>query len=156
MLENPHSKELRVASGQPPENWSLQPCQFSSVTQFAVLLCSILSILWHSLSLGLEWKLTFSNPVATAEFSKFTGILGASCFRTFTASSFRIWNSSTGIASHPLVFFLVMLPKAHLTLHSRMSGSTWLNTPSWLSGSWRSFCTVLCILPPVLNIFCFC
>ena len=26
-----------------------------------------------------------------------------------------------------------MLPKAHLTLHSRMSGSTWVITPSWLS-----------------------
>ena len=29
------------------------------------------------LSLGLEWKLTFSSPVATAEFSKFAGILNA-------------------------------------------------------------------------------
>ena len=32
---------------------------------------------WHCLSLGLEWKLTFSNPVATAEISKFTDILSA-------------------------------------------------------------------------------
>ena len=32
-----------------------------------------------------------------------------------------------------------MLPKAHLTLHSRMSGSRWVITPSWLSGLWRSF-----------------
>ena len=31
-----------------------------------------------------------------------------------------------------------MLPKAHLTLHSRMSGSRWVITTSWLSGSWRS------------------
>ena len=38
-------------------------------------LCSSLSILWHCLSLGLEWKLTFSSPVATAEFSKCAGIL---------------------------------------------------------------------------------
>ena len=58
---------------------------------------------------------------------------------TFTASSFRIWNSSTGIPSPPLVLFIVMLPTAHLTLHSRMSGSRWVITPSWLSGSWRSF-----------------
>ena len=29
------------------------------------------------LSLGLEWKLTFSSPVPTAEFSKFAGILSA-------------------------------------------------------------------------------
>ena len=58
---------------------------------------------------------------------------------TFTASSFRIWNSSTGIPSPPLAFFVVMLPKAHLTSHSRMSGSRWVITPSWLSGWWRSF-----------------
>ena len=58
---------------------------------------------------------------------------------TFTASSFRIWNSSTGIPSLPLALFVVMLPKAHLTSHSRMSGSRWVITPSCLSGSWRSF-----------------
>ena len=32
-----------------------------------------------------------------------------------------------------------MLPKAHLTSHSRMSGSRWMITPSWLYGSWSSF-----------------
>ena len=58
-------------------------------------------------------------------------------FSTFTASSFRIWNSSTGIPSPPLALFVVMLSKAHLTSHSRMSGSTWVITPSWLSESWR-------------------
>ena len=34
-------------------------------------LCGSLSILWDCLSLVLEWKLTFSNPMAPAEFSKF-------------------------------------------------------------------------------------
>ena len=58
---------------------------------------------------------------------------------TLTASSFRIWNSSTGTPSSPLALFIVMLSKAHLTLHSTMSGSRWVITPSWLSGSWRSF-----------------
>ena len=53
---------------------------------------------------------------------------------TFTASSFRIWNSSAGIPSPPLALFIVMLPKVHLTLHSRMSGSRWVIIPSWLSG----------------------
>ena len=32
-----------------------------------------------------------------------------------------------------------MLPKAHLTSHSRMSGSRWVITPLWLSWSWSSF-----------------
>ena len=58
---------------------------------------------------------------------------------TFTASPIRIWNSSAGIPSPPLVLFVVMLPKTHLTSHSRMSGSRWVITPSCLSGSWRSF-----------------
>ena len=58
---------------------------------------------------------------------------------TFTASYFRIWNSSTGIPSPPLALFIVMFPKAHLTSHSRMSGSRWVIPPSWLSGTWSSF-----------------
>ena len=58
---------------------------------------------------------------------------------TFTASSSRIWNSSTGMPSPPLALFVVMLSKAHLTSHSRMSGSRSVITPSWLSGSWRFF-----------------
>ena len=44
---------------------------------------------------------------------------------TFTASSFRIWNSSIGIPSPPLV---VILPKAHLTSYPRMSASRWVTT----------------------------
>ena len=58
---------------------------------------------------------------------------------TFTASSSKIWNSSTGIPSPPLALFVVMLPKAHLTSHSRMSGFRWVITLLWLSRSWRSF-----------------
>ena len=52
---------------------------------------------------------------------------------SFTASSFRIWNSSTGIPSPPLSWFLVMLSKVHLTSHSRIFDSRWVITPSWLS-----------------------
>ena len=78
--------------------------------------------------------------------------------RAFTASSFRIWNSSTGIPSPPLAVFIVMLRKAHLTSHSRMSASRSVITPSWLSGPWRSFFVqFFCVfLPSLLNIFCFC
>jgi len=59
-------------------------------------------------------------------------------FWHYWVQHFRIWNSSSGIPSPPLAFFIVMLPKAHLTSHSRMSGSRWVITPLWLSGSWRS------------------
>ena len=66
---------------------------------------------------------------------------------TFIPSSLRVWNSSTGIPSPPLALFIVMLPKAHLTSYSRMSGSRWMITPLWLSRSLRSFLYVLlCIL----------
>ena len=47
-----------------------------------------------------------------------------------TAWSFRIWNISAEIRSPLLALFIVMLPKVHLTLHSRMSGSWWVITPS--------------------------
>ena len=66
---------------------------------------------------------------------------------TFTASSFRIWNSSTGIPSLPLALFVVMILRP-----------TWLHIPGCLAlGKWSHhrdylghedlFCTVLlCIL----------
>ena len=59
----------------------------------------------------------------------------------FHSIIFQDWNSSTGTPSSPLALFIVMLPKAHLTSHSKMSSSRWVRviTPSWLSGSWRSF-----------------
>ena len=100
-----------------------------------VQLWGSLNILWHFPSLGLEWKLTFSSPVATAVFQICCPI---EC-STFTASSFRIWNSSTEIPSPSLAVFIVILSKAHLTSHSRMSGCRWVITPSWLSLLWSSF-----------------
>ena len=101
-----------------------------------VQLCGSLSILWHCLSLGLEWKRTFSSPCGHCWIFQICWHIKWS---TFTASSFRIWNSSTGIPSPPLALFVVMLPKAYLTSHSRMSSPRWVITPLWLSGSWRSF-----------------
>ena len=34
-----------------------------------------LNYVWHAFSLQMEWKRTFSSTVATAEFSKFAGIV---------------------------------------------------------------------------------
>ena len=94
-----------------------------------VPLCGSLNILWHCLR---DWNENWPFPVC-----------GHSCVfqicwyiecSTFRASSSGIWNSSTGIPSPPLALFVVMLPKAHLTSHSRMSGSRWVIIPSWLSG----------------------
>ena len=103
-------------------------------------LCGSLNILWHCLSLGLEWKLAFSSPVATAEFFQICWHIECS---TFTASSFRIWKSSTGIPSPPLALFIVMLSKAHLTSHSRMSGSSeWSHHRDYL-GREDLFCSLV-------------
>ena len=103
-------------------HWSLA-WRILSITFWCVSwlqLCGSLNILWHCLSLGLEWKLTFSSPVVTVELSKFCWYIDCS---TFTASSFRIWNNSTGIPSLTLTFFIVMLPKAHFSSDSRIYGS---------------------------------
>ena len=48
----------------------LLACEMSAVV------CS-LNIPWNCLSLGFKWRLTFSSPVAIAEFSKFASILSA-------------------------------------------------------------------------------
>ena len=68
---------------------------------------------------------------------------------TLIASSFRIWNSSAGIPSPPLALFVVMLPKAHLTLHSRMSGSRWVITPLWFIQVIKTFFCV--VIPYILD-----
>ena len=57
--------------------------------------CGSLNIFWHCLSLGLEWKLTFSSPMATAEFSKFAGI------------------SSAALLQHQLVWFEIAQLESH-------------------------------------------
>ena len=72
---------------------------------------------------------------------------------TFTASSFRIWNSSTGIPSPPLALFIMMLPKDHLFIFQ--DDSRWGITPSWLPGLLRSFMYVFFVLLSPLNIFSF-
>ena len=63
------------------------------------------------------------------------------------SENFEHYFTSMWDECNPLALFVVMLSKAHLTSHSRMSGSRLVITPSWLSGLWRFFCTVLlCIL----------
>ena len=68
-------------------------------------------------------KLTFSSPVANCWVFQICWLIECS---SFTATSFRIRNRSTGIPSPPLALFVVMLPKTYLTWHSRMSDSRWV------------------------------
>ena len=95
------------------------------------------NILWNCLSFGLEWKLTFSSTVDTAEFSKFGDILNAALLQPH---SLGFLNSSAGIPSPALSLFVVMLPKAHLTSYSSISGITWVTQTSSPSRSlWLFF-----------------
>ena len=115
-------------------------------------LCSCSSILWHYLSLGLEWKLTFSSPVATAEFSKFADILR----QHFHSIIFQDLKELHRNSITSTTLFLVMLSKAHWASHSRMSGSRWVITPSWLSWSLRSFLYTSSVYSGHLSIFFLC
>ena len=73
-----------------------------------VQLCGSLNILWHYLSLGLEWKLTFPSPVSTAEFSKFAGILSAALSQHHLPG-FEIAQLEFHHPSPPLALLVVML-----------------------------------------------
>ena len=74
-------------------------------------------------------KIDLSSPVAIAEFSIFAGILTAALLQHHLLR-FEIAQLEF---HHPPTSF------AHLTSCSKMSGSRRVVTPSWLSGSWRSF-----------------
>ena len=74
--EDPLEKEMAIHSSTIAWKipWTEEPGKLQSMgSQRFEHDCAIsLSLSW-----GLEWKLTFSSPVATAEFSKFAGILSA-------------------------------------------------------------------------------
>ena len=54
----------------------LENCEHYFTSMWDECNCVVVwAFFWHCLSLGLEWKLTFSSLVATSRFSKFAGIL---------------------------------------------------------------------------------
>ena len=91
---------------------------------------------WAFFGTAFLWDLNENWPLTCGHCWVFQICWHIEC-STFKASSFRIWNSSTGIPSPSLALFIVMLSKAHLTSHSRMSGSRWVITPLWIS--WNCF-----------------
>ena len=91
-------------------NITLLVCEISAIVH---LLCYSLSILWHFLFW--DWNENWSFPVLCQCFV-FQTCCHSEC-SSLTASSFRIWTSSTGIPSSPLAFCVMMLPKAHLKSH---------------------------------------
>ena len=131
------------------------------ILSITLLACEMSAIIWqleHSLVLSFFWIGMKTDLFQSCGHCWVFHICWHIECSTFTASSFRVWNSSTGILSHPLALFVAMLPKAHWTSHSRVSGSRWVTTPSWLSGSWRAYLYGSSVYPrhPFKNIFCFC
>ena len=111
------------------------------ILSFTLLACKMSAIVWlfeHSLALpflGIGMKTDLFHSCGYCRVFQICWHIESN---SFTASFFRIWNSSTGIPPPPLALFVVMLPKTHLTSYYRMSGSRWVIRPSWLTGSWRS------------------
>ena len=68
-------------------------------------------------------------------------------YSTFTASSLRIWNRSTGIPSPPLALFVEMLRPTWLHIPGclALGEREWSHHHDYL-GHEDIFCTVLCIL----------
>ena len=132
-------------SGSPQfmDCWSLAWRMLS----ISLLACEMsATIVWTFFGIALLWDWNENWPFSVLwPLPSFLNLL-AYWVQHLTASSFRIWNSWAGIPSPPLALFVVMLSKAHLTSHSKMSGSRLVITSSWLGREDR-FCTVLlCIL----------
>ena len=90
------------------------------ILSITLLACEMSTIIWyfeHSLVF-----LFFDIWMKTNLFQSCGHCWHIAC-STFTASSFRIWNSSVGIPSPPLVLFIVMLPKVPMISRSRVSSS---------------------------------
>ena len=127
---------------------TLLACEISVYSRCVVLWAFFgIAFLW-------DWNENWPFPVLWP-LVRFPNLL-AYWVQHFHSIIFQDLHSSTGIPSPPLALFVVMLSKAHLTSHPRVSGSRWVITPSWLSGSWSFFVQFCIFLPPLLNIFCFC
>ena len=148
---------------------SLYICKFSihlllkpNLKEFEHYLVSMCSehncaVVWTLLGIGLLWDWN-ENLFQSCDYCWVFQICWHIECNILTISFFRIWNSLSGILSPPLASFVVMLLKAHLTSQSRVSGSRWVITPLLLFGSLRPFFVqfFFVLLPPLLNLFCFC
>ena len=81
------------------------------------------AVVWTFFGIVFLWDYNEHWPFLSCDHCWVFQICWHSKCSTLTTSSFRIWNRSAGIPSLPLALFIVMLPKAHLTSHSRMSSS---------------------------------
>ena len=73
------------------------------------------AVVWTFFGIAFLWDWNESWPFQSCGHCWVFQICWHIKYSTFTASSFRIWNNSTGIPSPPLVLFILMLPKSYLT-----------------------------------------
>ena len=123
--------------------WSIA-WRILSISLVAHKMSPIVKYFEHSLALpffGMKTDLyqSYSNRTNSPGHCQVFQICWYIEYSTLIASSFRILNSSARILSSLLALLVVMLPKAYLTLHLWISGSRWVTTLSWLSGSLRPF-----------------
>ena len=118
--------------------WSLAWSSLS-VTLLACEMSTTVQQFEHSLSLPFTGIAIKTDIFQFCDYWWVFQIFWPSECSILTASSLRIWKTSTEILSPPLAWFVVMLEKAHLNSHSRMSGSRWVTTQSLLPVSLRPF-----------------
>ena len=118
--------------------WSLA-WRILSITLPACEVSAIVWIVWAFFGIAFLWDWNENQPFPVLwPLLSFPNVL-AYWVQHFHSIIFQDLKQLSGIPSPPLALFVVMLSKAHLTSHSRMSGFRWAITPSWLSGLWRSF-----------------
>ena len=91
------------------------------------------AVVWTSFGIALLWDWNENWPLQSCGHCWVFQICWHIECSTLTASSFRIWNSSTGIPSPPLPLLVVMLPKAHLTfIPGCLVLGEWIHHPAYL------------------------
>jgi len=104
------------------------------ILSITLLVFEMSAIVWTFFGIAFLWDWDENGPFPVLwPLLSFPNLL-ASWVQHFHSIIFYLkqltWNSITSTS---------FVHKTHLTSHSRMSGSTWMITPLWLSGSWRSF-----------------
>ena len=107
--------------------------------------CGSLNIFWHCCPLGLEWKLTFSSPVYTTEFSKFVSILSAALEYHHLFSSVQFSRSVVSDSSIPWIAAC----QASLSITNFQSSPKLTSIESVMPSSHLILCRPLLLLPPI-------
>ena len=111
--------------------WSLA-WRILSIALLAGEMCNCV-VVWIFFGIAFLWKWNKIWPFPVCGHCWVFQICWHTECSPLTASSFRISNSSGAIASLPLTLFVVLLPKAHLTLHSKTSGlGEWSHSHGYL------------------------